>query len=193
MTNAHHSPPAADNAQQRSTLRTQLLHTREQLTDQARQAATAQIVVHLQRWLTEHAAHAQTIALYSAYKSEVDLSNWAKHTHHTLALPVVVGKHQPLQFAAWRPGDALVQDAYGIWIPRTVHPVQPDVLLIPCLGFTRTRLRLGYGGGYYDRTLAVFNPRPLTVGIAFAQQECVFAAQAHDVPLDVVLTEQGAL
>jgi 5-formyltetrahydrofolate cyclo-ligase len=193
MTSASPPQPAADNAQQRRALRAQLLQARLQLPEAQRRAATAQIVAQVQAWLQQYAAPAHTVALYSAHQGEVDVSAWARHAAHALALPVVVGKHAPLQFAAWQPGDALVLDAYGIAVPRTLRMVQPDVLLIPCLGFTRTRLRLGYGGGYYDRTLAMLNPRPLAAGIAFAQQECVFAAQPHDVHLDVMLTEHGAV
>ena len=76
--------------------------------------------------------------------------------------------------------------------PAADHPVQTDLLLVPCVGFDAARLRLGYGGGYYDRTLASLQPRPYTVGLAF---ECARVAalprEPHDVPLDLILTETG--
>jgi 5-formyltetrahydrofolate cyclo-ligase len=176
----------------RKALRQQLLAAREQMPDAQRIAACTHIAGTLSRWLAQHAPHAGTIALYSAHRGEVDLSAWALTRGEQLALPIAQpGK--PLLFARWQPGDALVKDQYGIGIPAQVQVVQPDVLLIPCVGFTLERLRLGYGGGYYDRTLNAMRPRPRAVGLAFAQQQCSFAAQAHDVALDAIITEAGVL
>jgi 5-formyltetrahydrofolate cyclo-ligase len=193
MTTAPSPVQAADNAQQRRLLRQQLLQARLAIPAPVRQAATAHIAEHLTTWLAAHAPQARCIALYSAMRGEVDLSAWAAHSAYALALPVVTGKAMPLAFAAWQPGDRLVHDAYGIAIPHHTRLVAPDVLVIACLGFTPTRLRLGYGGGYYDRTLAALQPRPLAVGIAFAQAHCEFAAQAHDVALDAVITENQVI
>lgn len=106
-----------------------------------------------------------------------------------LALPVVVQRHAPLAFAAWTPGEAMVADPLGVSIPRELRTVaRPPALLVPCLGFNAQRYRLGYGGGFYDRTLAPA-PRPLTLGIAYACQLAQFEADVHDVPLDQVITE----
>jgi 5-formyltetrahydrofolate cyclo-ligase len=94
-----------------------------------------------------------------------------------------------LKFYPWRPGDVLVIDAHNVMAPvereRIIHP---ELLLLPCVGFNAQRYRLGYGGGYYDRTLAVERP-PRTVGIAYAMCEAAFEADAHDIPMDWVVTE----
>jgi 5-formyltetrahydrofolate cyclo-ligase len=84
--------------------------------------------------------------------------------------------------------------AYGIQVPASKQRMKPQVLLIPCLGIDQNRYRLGYGGGYYDRTLARLSPRPVAVGIGF---DCARMAsikpQPHDIRLDLAITEGGAL
>jgi 5,10-methenyltetrahydrofolate synthetase len=110
-----------------------------------------------------------------------------------LALPVVVARDGPLAFAAWTPGEPMVTDGMGIAIPGDLHFVErPPAMLIPCLGFNSESYRLGYGGGFYDRTLAAL-PRPSTLGIAYSCQETTFRHDAHDVPMDVILTETTSI
>ena len=107
-----------------------------------------------------------------------------------LALPVVHEKHAPLGFAEWEPGEEMVRDRMGVAVPRLLRPAErPHTLMIPCLGFNQHGYRLGYGGGYYDRTLAP-HPRPLTLGIAYALAAACFADDPHDVALDLIITEQ---
>ncbi len=109
-----------------------------------------------------------------------------------LALPVVTGRDMPLAFAAWAPGDALEEGAMKVPVPQAPHRlVMPEALLIPCVGFNTMRLRLGYGGGFYDRTLAR-EPRPLAVGIAYQCALTQFEGEAHDIALDAVLTEENS-
>jgi 5,10-methenyltetrahydrofolate synthetase len=106
-----------------------------------------------------------------------------------LALPVVVARDAALAFAAWTPGEPMVKDGMGVAVPGDLHFVErPPALLVPCLGFNEQNFRLGYGGGYYDRTLAEA-PRPFTLGIAYAHQKAAFAGDAHDVALDLIVTE----
>ena len=110
-----------------------------------------------------------------------------------LALPLVVARDAPLQFAAWTPGEPLEVDAMGVSIPAQISAqgrimLNPEALLIPCVGFNAARVRLGYGGGYYDRTLAVA-PRPLAIGIAYANGLASFDAAPHDAALDLIITE----
>ena len=108
-----------------------------------------------------------------------------------LVLPVVVERHAALGFAAWTPGEAMLADRMGVAVPAALRMVErPPALLIPCLGFNPEGYRLGYGGGFYDRTLEAL-PRPLTVGVAYACQQAPFASAPHDVALDLVLTEAG--
>ena len=107
----------------------------------------------------------------------------------TLALPVVVQRHAALAFAAWTPGEAMALDPMGIAVPADLRTLaRPPALLVPCLGFNEHGYRLGYGGGFYDRTLAAA-PRPFTLGIAYACQQALFEGDSHDVPLDIVVTE----
>ena len=106
-----------------------------------------------------------------------------------LALPVVVGRDAPLEFHIWQPGDALVADAHGVLAPvERSAVVRPELLVVPCVGFNARGYRLGYGGGYYDRTLVAEQP-PRTVGIAYAMCEAVFTVAAHDVRMGAVITE----
>ena len=112
----------------------------------------------------------------------------------TTALPIVVGKELPLMFRRWVPGDALVSDLWDIQIPADTAPaVEPDVLLVPMLAFDRKGYRLGYGGGFYDRTLAKLRAVKLVtaIGVAYAGQEIdAVPHDAHDQPLDWIMTER---
>jgi 5,10-methenyltetrahydrofolate synthetase len=87
----------------------------------------------------------------------------------------------------------MVKDAYGVMVPQDVSEiVTPDALLVPCVGFNAANYRLGYGGGFYDRTLAV-SSRPLAVGIAYACCRAEFTGDVHDIALDDVITEASPL
>lgn len=114
----------------------------------------------------------------------------------TGGLPVVVGKGKPLLFRRWRPGDALVPGVLGIGVPPSDAPmVEPDLLLVPLLAFDRRGYRLGYGGGFYDRTLAARRARGpvLAIGVAFAAQEIpTVPVGPGDQRLDWIATERGA-
>jgi len=116
----------------------------------------------------------------------------------TLALPVVVKKQAPLEFRAWKPKDPLAPGAFGVLEPVRGEAVQPTILLVPTLGFTDHGARIGYGGGYYDRSLAQINDTGqafLTIGIAWDQakveKEANHQPEEHDYPLDAILTPSG--
>ncbi len=108
------------------------------------------------------------------------------------ALPVVVAKAQPLQFRQWWPGAPMKAGVYGIPFPDATAVVLPDAAIVPMNGFDGQGYRLGYGGGYFDRTLAALAPQPIAIGIAF---ECArlpsITPQSHDIPMDFVVTEAG--
>ncbi|MFP5391675.1 MAG: 5-formyltetrahydrofolate cyclo-ligase [Gammaproteobacteria bacterium] len=108
-----------------------------------------------------------------------------------LFLPVVLKRDAPLDFCRWTPGETMHKDAMGIAVPEQLRLAPtPELLLIPCLGWNRAKFRLGYGGGFYDRTLAVAKP-PFTVGVGYADLEAEFPTQTHDVALDVLVTERA--
>ncbi|HWA91668.1 MAG TPA: 5-formyltetrahydrofolate cyclo-ligase [Rhizomicrobium sp.] len=110
----------------------------------------------------------------------------------TLALPVVAAKRSPLHFRVWREGDPLIVHAFGMHEPAPeARRVMPDLLLVPLLAFDARGHRLGYGGGFYDCTLASLETK-LAIGVAYAGQETdLLPALAHDHPLDMVVTEKG--
>ena len=111
-----------------------------------------------------------------------------------IGLPVVDRVHKTLQFHAWWPGCPMENDAYDIPKPKGTDVIVPTLLLVPCLGFGPGGFRLGYGGGFYDRTLAEISPKPFTVGLGFANGYVSnFAPEAHDVPLDAILTDHGQM
>ena len=111
---------------------------------------------------------------------------------HPVVLPVTPARGNPLSFRRWQPGDVLVAERFGTRRP-TGELMTPDLLRVPLLAFDGQCRRLGYGGGFYDRTLAALPSRP-AIGCAFAAQrvDCV-AAEAHDIPLHAVATERGLL
>jgi len=108
------------------------------------------------------------------------------------ALPVVVGKGQPLEFREWWPGVAMINGVYDLPVPDGTAVVRPDALLIPAVGIGPAGDRLGYGGGFFDRTLAQLEPAPIAVGLAFELSRMPTSEPlAHDVLMDFVITETG--
>ncbi|MBR7800996.1 5-formyltetrahydrofolate cyclo-ligase [Undibacterium fentianense] len=134
------------------------------------------------------------IGIYWPIKQEPELQDCFQQLHiagYQLALPIVVSKVEALKFVAWVPGDAMEQDEYGIPIPqRREQAIQPDLIIIPCVGFNSACYRLGYGGGFYDRTLAKF-PSVRSIGVAYQLLETNFIAEEFDLPLNAIITEQG--
>lgn len=115
---------------------------------------------------------------------------------HRLCLPVVEARDAPLIFRSWQPGAALVDAVYGTSVPAPDQEIMtPAVLLVPLLAFDRAGHRLGYGGGYYDHTLAALSDqRPLAIGVAYAFQEVDDVPHgAHDRRLDWIVTDRSAV
>jgi 5-formyltetrahydrofolate cyclo-ligase len=108
------------------------------------------------------------------------------------ALPVVVEKNLPLEFWVWEPGARLQPGIWKIPVPAERCLCHPEILLVPLLGFDDAGYRLGYGGGYYDRTLAQCSPRPRTIGVGYAlgRLQSIYP-QSHDIPMDAIVTEDG--
>ena len=138
----------------------------------------------------------QVVAAYWRVRDELDCQPILvrlMESSQTVVLPVVVGPDQPLQMRVWEKGAALYEAGFGTLAPSALAPLaEPDVVLVPLLGFDRLGTRLGYGGGYYDRTLAQMTKSPTLIGLAFAAQELdAIPRESHDVPLDAVITEAG--
>jgi 5,10-methenyltetrahydrofolate synthetase len=109
-----------------------------------------------------------------------------------IGLPVVNRHHKTLTFHVWYPGCPMEEDAYNIPKPKDTDLIVPTLLFVPCLGYGPGGYRLGYGGGFYDRTLASLEPKPFTVGLGFGQGFVPdFEPEPHDVPLDAILNEHG--
>jgi len=123
------------------------------------------------------------------------LTQWADGDV-TVALPVIEAAAQPLVFRQWSPDLPMTPGLFDIPAPRDGAVCQPDVILVPTLGFTAQADRLGYGGGYYDRTLAAIRASgraPITIGIAWSEGRLPadYHAAAHDQRLDAILTPDG--
>jgi len=137
------------------------------------------------------------LGFYWPIRGEVDVREFAR-MHRAAggrtALPVIVTKHAPVEFWQWHPGMRTERGVLDIPVPREPDPLIPDVLVVPLLGFDRAYFRLGYGGGYYDRTLAAAARRPLAIGVASADAELhTIYPQPHDIPMDMIVTDRFVL
>lgn len=111
-----------------------------------------------------------------------------------IGLPVVDKVHGTLNFHAWFPGCPMEADAYRIPKPKDTEVIHPTLLFVPCVGYGPGGYRLGYGGGFYDKTLAELRPKPFTVGLGFTQGFVDdFEPEPHDQPLDAILNENGVV
>ncbi|MDP4607961.1 MAG: 5-formyltetrahydrofolate cyclo-ligase [Burkholderiaceae bacterium] len=111
-----------------------------------------------------------------------------------IGLPVINREDKTLRFHAWYPGCPMEEDAYGIPKPKGTEIVTPTLLFVPCVGYGPGGYRLGYGGGFYDRTLAQLQPKPYTVGLGFANAFLSeLTPEPHDVPLDAILNDNGVV
>jgi 5-formyltetrahydrofolate cyclo-ligase len=133
------------------------------------------------------------LGVYWPFQGEFDprpLIDWLIAEGSVVALPAVVDKKGPLEYRSWRPGEPLVDGVWNIPVPQKREIVTPHAVLAPLVGFDRQCYRLGYGGGYFDRTLAALSPRPLAVGVGFelSRIETIYP-QPFDIPMDVVVSE----
>jgi 5-formyltetrahydrofolate cyclo-ligase len=131
---------------------------------------------------------------YWPFKGEYDPRPVVRRLHAEgvgLALPVVMQKAAPLVFHAWSPGARLLPGIWNIPVPADGETVLPDTLLVSLIGYDQQALRLGYGAGFYDRTLAAMPHRPVTLGVGFALAALPsIRPQPHDIPMDVIIAEQ---
>jgi 5-formyltetrahydrofolate cyclo-ligase len=116
--------------------------------------------------------------------------------HGLVGVPVIIGTHRPLRFSAWTPEAAMMEGPFKAQIPAVEDFFEPEIVIVPLLAFTRTGERLGYGGGFYDRTLEQLRARraTLAIGFAFAGQEMDdLPLEPTDQPLDMIVTEAGVI
>ena len=188
---------ATDVARWRRAERVRLLAERAALSVVARQSAAQAIAAHLDQLLSARfdSLRGLIISGWWPIKAELDLRFWlaslaAKGA--TAALPVILTPKAPLSFRAWTPETRMERGFWNIPIPATPEHVIPAFSLAPLVGWDAAGYRLGYGGGYFDRTLAALLPRPFTIGIGFQSARlATIYPQPHDIALDAVVTEAG--
>ena len=182
-----------DPPRDKKLLRRQLQAERQSLLDRQQRADHLQEVLRV--WLVGRSE--ETIGAYWPIKGEFDAlpalyRGSESDPQRRNGLPVMDRQTRQLRFHVWFPGCPMEEDAYGIPKPKDTEQFAPRLLLVPCVGFGPGGVRLGYGGGFYDRTLAALSPRPFSVGLAYSHGWLPWLqAEPHDVPLDAVLTEQG--
>ena len=135
------------------------------------------------------------VSFYWPFKGEFDprfaIHGW-RCQGARVVLPVVLEKNAPLQFRQWWPGVKTSAGVYGLPVPEGTAILQPDAALIPPIGFDSRGYRLGYGGGYFDRTLACLSPQPLKIGVAHELSRIdTIRPHRHDIPMDFIVTEAG--
>jgi len=182
----------------RAALRKKLIAARLGLTDRLERAVQLQSV--LRAWLVGR--HEASIGAYWPIKGEFDplpaLYRWVEGTpdgaERRIGLPVADRETGQLRFHVWYPGCPMEHDAYDIPKPKDTEEFAPELLVVPCLGFGPGGVRLGYGGGFFDRTLQAIEPRPMTVGVSFTHGFLpLLRAGGVDKPLDAMLTEDGVM
>ena len=177
----------------KALLRRQLQAERLAMTDRHQRSVHLQEVLRV--WLLSRPE--ATIGAYWPIKGEFDalpaLYRWSEADEkRRIGLPVIDRETRQLDFHVWYPGCPMELDAYDIPKPKDTERFAPQMLLVPLVGFGPRGVRLGYGGGFYDRTLAALSPRPVTVGVGYAHGHLPWLEpEPHDVPLDAVLTEDG--
>jgi 5,10-methenyltetrahydrofolate synthetase len=190
----------ADIAAFRTALRREKIAARQALPAENHARASARILDHLTRLLLPRPPG--TIAFCWPIRAEVDCRPLVQQLMDNgwgAAMPVVVAPAAPMQFRVWSPQAPMTTDPHGIPIPDTSPSQTPDVLLLPLVAFDAAGYRLGYGGGYFDRTIANLASltndiaHPLTVGVGFASSAVTTIHPApHDIPPDWIVTELGA-
>ena len=183
---------------ERQALRAKLVAARQSLPDRLERAVELQNVLRV--WLVGR--REKSIGAYWPIKGEFDplpaLYRWTEASGdgdmRRIGLPVADRETGVLRFRLWYPGCEMGLDAYDIPKPKDTDEFMPQMLVVPCLGFGPGGVRLGYGGGFFDRTLSALQPRPYTVGVSYTHGFLPFLRpSADDLPLDALLTEDGVM
>ena len=138
------------------------------------------------------------LAGYSAMRSEIDPLPAMEEAaaHGPVSMPVIMAEAQPLKFRSWSPGCDMIPGAFGASIPSQGDWITPEIVIVPLVAFDRKGGRLGYGGGFYDRTLEGLRKAgpTLAIGFAYSAQEAGdLPLEPTDQPLDIIVTEAGIL
>ena len=173
--------------------RERLIASRERLDPATLEHFRQRIDAHLERSFPGLAA--ARVAFCWPMRGEYDaraLADTLRGRGAVTALPVVVALGQPLVFREWYPGVALVSGPLGIPYPASSDPVVPTLVLVPLSGWDEAGHRLGYGGGFFDRTLASLPKRPIAIGVGYELGwMATIRPQAWDIPMDWIVTERG--
>lgn len=179
----------------RKAERTRLVAERMKISSHDRMLMASEIAARLDAILDEVAG--RPVGVFWPIRGEPDLRLWMERISArgaVCALPVVIERNAPLIFRAWQPDSPLEKGAAGIPIPVRGEQVIPDVLVVPMIGFDQKCYRLGYGEGYYDRTLAFLTNQPRVIGIGYSQATLhTIHPQPHDIPMDVIVTERETI
>ncbi len=177
----------------RSALRSRLIAAREALPVETHARLSREIERHLDALLD--AISPRVLAFCWPFRAEFDARSLvAARLPRGLraCLPVVVDSDSPLEFREWTPHSEMIEDRYGIHIPAQGEMLRPEAILMPLNGFDEAGYRLGYGGGYFDRSLAALHPRPRAIGVGFELARVgTIRPQGHDLPMDAIVTEAG--
>lgn len=176
----------------RKAERARLYAKRKSITSTDKHAFTRSITKNLKKSLADR--HFKTIAIYWPIRGEPDLRPIMSELSmqgYTVLLPVVLAKNEPLIFRPWSQGCSMIRGIWRIPIPEIGEPHYPDVIISPLLGFDAGHFRLGNGGGYYDRTLAIMQHKPVLIGVGYehAKIETIFP-MPWDIPMDFIVTEK---
>ena len=187
-----------DSSAERITLRQKLIKAREALPDRLDRAVELQSV--LRAWLVGR--RETSIGAYWPIKGEFDplpaLYRWTEGAPggvtRRIGLPRADRESGSLRWHVWFPGCPMEIDAYDIPKPKGTEEFAPELLVVPCLGYGPGGVRLGYGGGFFDRTLRAVNPHPMTVGVSYSHGFLpMLRPSAQDFVLDAMLTEDGVM
>ena len=173
--------------------RARLLRERSALSEETLSGMRSRMDTHIERTFPD-LVHG-VLAFCWPYRNEYDVRHLAaalRRRGAKTAMPVVVAPKTPLIFREWHPGVKLADGPLGIPYPVESDEVQPDHVLLPMVGWDGDGYRLGYGGGFFDRTLAAIARRPRVIGVAYEQAYMkTIRPQPHDIPVDFVVTERG--
>ncbi len=182
-----------DVARWRKIERERLISARLAVDSQLRIEHAEAIARHLGEWIDR--APDLVLGAYWPFRGEPNLHPWLEEFRRRggrTALPVVKAKGAPLVYRLWAQGARMSRGVWNIPIPADGEEVVPDMMLAPLVGFDRAGYRLGYGGGFFDRTLAAFSHRPKVIGVGYddAAIETIYP-QWHDIPMDLIITESS--